>query len=44
MLPYLEAYKHELKYDRENQRDFYTHTVHPLLCKLYNIFEKMSNR
>lgn len=44
MIPFLEPYKHELRYDRENQRDFYTQTVHPILSKLYNIFSKMSNR
>lgn len=44
MLPYLEEYKSELRFDLENQRDYYNQTVHPLLSKLYFLFEKMPNR
>lgn len=44
MVPFLSEYQQELKYDRENQRDYYNQMVHPLLSKLYNIFDKMSNK
>ena len=43
-IPYMQSYSHYLQYQSQNQRDYYNNLVHPLLQKLYWIFEKMSNR